>query len=394
MTESRTDALDCRSYLARSQAVVDTSPPATRRATRRWLVEPLLEVLGWAVGDDCVTDYAIADTTLEYVASIEGVPSVFVAVESADESLVSSRANAVRDAMASTGVDRGMYTNGREYLLFAGSERAAIAQLAFHRSELAEYESTLAHYSRPVVAKRLERADRSFVGRQLAVERTALVDAISNELSAVVDADETHAATFDSATDQFVAELISTLSSDAAGPTLTFEDANTTRENDGDSDPATRCTPVADDADESAADRVDDSDGDADERERIDDATGERDGEDGEYVVRFFNDRGSIGAIGHSSSSQALLATAEYLFERGLSGVNLPWGPGDDGKTVLNDEPTRADGTSMDAPRALSNGCYLETAGDVPTRARRAKALAARAGLRAMLTGDWGDETA
>ncbi len=37
----------------------------------------------------------------------------------------------------------------------------------------------------------------------------------------------------------------------------------------------------------------------------------------------------------------------------------------------------------------LSNGLYLATEGNLNDRAARIEALAARAGLRTMLTGDW-----
>jgi len=110
---------------------------------------------------------------------------------------------------------------------------------------------------------------------------------------------------------------------------------------------------------------------------------------DGDYVVRFFNDRGSIGAIGHSSATGALVEAAEYLLERGLTGVDVPWRPDDANKTILNDEPVRVDGSPMDEPKQLSRGLYLEVAGDVDDRAARVKSLADRAGLRAMLAGEW-----
>ncbi|SDQ47214.1 hypothetical protein [Natronobacterium texcoconense] len=376
MTDSRPDPVDLRSFVARSRAVVDASSPVTAEETCRWLVEPLLEALGWDVRDDCTTDGSVAQTRLEYVLSVDGVPAVFVAVESTDDSLAASRANGIREAMARTGVDRAIYTNGLDYLFLAGTTEDEAERLACRLPALAEYESALAYYSRPVLAERFERADRSFVARQLAVERTTLADAITDELNRVVDGADAYADEFESATDRLLTELLETVSNGTAqsGTTLTFEEASSTPDATRDSESETPSSATSQG-----------SEGDENDKYSEDD-------EDGEYVVRFFNDRGSIGAIGHSSSEQALVATAEYLFERGLSGVSLPWSPDDDAPTVLNDDPIRADGTPMAAPRELSNGRSLETAGDVSTRAKRAKALAARAGLRAMLTGDWSDE--
>jgi len=97
----------------------------------------------------------------------------------------------------------------------------------------------------------------------------------------------------------------------------------------------------------------------------------EREGdEDGEYVVRFFNDRSSIGAIGHSTSAGALVEAADYLLERGLAGVEVPWSPDEGERTVLNVDPTRADGSPMDDPERLANGLVLETAGNVDEACR------------------------
>lgn len=115
-------------------------------------------------------------------------------------------------------------------------------------------------------------------------------------------------------------------------------------------------------------------------------------GERGEYVAKFFAlEGGTVGAIGDARASTALVAAVEYLYERGLRTVGLPWSPEEDGPTILNRAPERDDGTPMDNPVELSNGYYL----DVPSTTRGCalvlEALAERAGLRVMLAGDWSD---
>lgn len=59
----------------------------------------------------------------------------------------------------------------------------------------------------------------------------------------------------------------------------------------------------------------------------------------GEYVIRFFTDRGPIGVIGHLPSCGTLVEAAEYLLRRGLAGVDVPWSPDDGDGSVLNAEP-------------------------------------------------------
>ncbi|ELY44464.1 hypothetical protein [Natronorubrum sulfidifaciens] len=395
--------LDLHAFVSRSAVVVDSTPPATKRDTRLWLIDPFLETLGWTVhADSCVTDTTVDETPLEYVCSVGGIPALFVAVEAFDDSLNKSRAVALLEAMAWTGVDRAIYTNGRDFLLLAGT--TDIEQLACRRAALPDHEPALTHYSRDASARRLKRHSREFVARQLAVDRPTLVETISAELMAATEQGDAYRTEFESATDRFLEQLVASFADTGddqpAGALESDTDTAVSvqfseREiSDDDSEAADRrpeppadSEPPREDADgESTAESatpigVDDSraNGDA----TVDDDT--------EYVVRFFNDRGSIGAIGHSSSDQALHSAAAYLFDRGLSGLSVPWQLDDaaDDQAVLNDSPTHPDGTSMIAPQQLSNGLYLETGGTVDERAARVEALAARAGLRAMLTGDW-----
>ncbi|SEQ42979.1 hypothetical protein [Natrinema salaciae] len=435
---------DLQSFLARAAALVDSSPPTTRRETRAWLVEPFLETLGWELrAESCATDRLVDETRLEYVPRIDSVPALFVAVEGYEESLDESRANALRSAMAWTGVDRAIYTNGRHYLLLAGT--TDVEYQAFRLSELANAESAMTEYARASIGRRLEHHTRTHVARQLAVERPRLVDSIVDLLTDATVQGDVYAGEFESATDRFIDKLVVAFTADGPerpattgdvsirfdesaiggdGPQTSTGHTDSRAEPRGDdrsddaigSDAAetstdrdhTESNPDATGADRPAATETTETDGSAnptapnDESDRPDadgdgDADDEREHEersrggsaDGEYVVRFFNDRGSIGAIGHSTPEGALVEAAEYLLERGLSGIEVPWSPTDADETILNAEPVHADGSPMGASAQLSNGLYLRTTGDVDDRADRVEALAARAGLRAMLTGDW-----
>ncbi|MDQ2051378.1 hypothetical protein RBH26_12920 [Natronolimnohabitans sp. A-GB9] len=412
---------DLDAFVERSQALVDSSLPTTIRETRAWLVDPFLETLGWDVhAESCLTDRTVDDTALEYVCTIDDVPALFVAVERYGDSLTKDRAIALLETMAWTGVDRAIYTDGRDVLLLAGT--TDVDRLACRLPELPDHESAISHYTRETIGQQLARHARPFVARQLAIERERLLEAIVTELTAATGGGDAYRTEFESAADRFLERLVASFAAEREQSTMELEaapeadvsiefsettvsdddrrsrrDRNTERPEPGTPDSTvtesenenadTRRSPddetaTSTDVDSDDPTRSSESPADADETD------GETD--NGEYVVRFFNDRGSIGAIGHSTSSRALVGAAEYLFERGLSGVRVPWHPDDtDTRAVLNESPTHPDGTSMTAPHQLSNGLYLETAGDVETRADRLEALAARAGLRAMLTGDW-----
>ncbi|WP_226006144.1 hypothetical protein [Natrinema salinisoli] len=428
-------SLGLRSFVARSAALVDSSPPQSRQETRTWLVEPFLETLGWDLrADSCVTDRTVDETRLAYVPTVDGVPALVVAIEAYDESLEKSRANALQTVMAWTGVDRAIYTNGREYLLLSGSTDAD--SHAFTLSELADNDSAVGEYSRATVGQRLEHHSRTHVARQLAIERPRLVDAIVDQLLAATRQGDVYAGELESATGRFLDQLVVAFADD--GPddqetttdvSIRFSESAITDDETTNTDPDAASETTADeptgdgtaeagpnttqpswertpdssedagfewDTDDTAGPESDDRAGatardtDAETDAQAGTEDGGTDGTgDGEYVVRFFNERGSIGAIGHSTPEGALVGTAEYLFDRGLSGVTVPWSPDDADDTVLNADPTHADGTPMSASTQLSNGLYLATAGDVDDHAARIEALAARAGLRAMLSGDW-----
>lgn len=417
------DRTALEAYAHRSRAILESTPPTTKAETRAWLVTPLLSALGWDVRSDaCETDRTIRNVDLEYVLSVgDGdTPALFVAVESIDASLRSGRERRLREAMAATGVDRAIYTDGRRLVLLAGphGDDRQVVELA----SILDHADVLAHFSADALDRRLVRHARDIAARRLAVDRTALVASIASDLADV--AGESYEAELRARSEQFLDELVRSFATTAeigdaevtapdSRPDRSDASADSKRTASGaktgatagestgttssDDTPGRQGESTADRSDAGASDgewtfgAVEQTAAETDDRATrgvaTDDRSAEED-EEGEYVVRFFGDQGKIGAVGASTSAGALVSAAEYLFERGLSGIRLPWGP-DDGETVINEEPTTADGSRMPAYRGLSNGYYVNTAGSVEDRAERVAELTSRAGLRAMLSGDW-----
>lgn len=362
------DPPDLRPFVARASTLVETAPPTSLAETRSWLVDPLLEALGWDVhADACRIDDTVAGVRLEYVLGVESTPALLVAVEPYPDALDAERARRLQNAMVRTGIDRALYTNGRRLALVAGIDDVDHLECAL--TAVVDHETELGHASRQAATRRLEAGADRLAARRLAVRRSRLAASVGDELAAV--AGEEYEELCRAAADRLLEHLITSLSAASAPDDertgLEHASSSTTGQHDPD-----------------AASATTDRDGSA-----------EGDGSETEYVVRFFNDRGSIGAIGHPESDAAMAHAAAFLLERGLSGVRLPWQPddGDGNVTVLNDEPVCADGSPMASYRELSNGLYLNTAGDDAERADRVLAMVERAGLRAMLTGGWSGET-
>lgn len=398
------DAADVRSYVARTSGLLESGPPSTRAETRTWLVDPLLETLGWNPrGEACAVDATVAGTAVEYVLSIDGTPGAFVAVDAYDDDLAGERESAIRTAMAATGVDRAIYTNGREFVLLAGV--TGDDRTVRDRRALASSVPALTHFARDRLRTRLARHSRALAARRLATDREALEEAI---VDALLDrTGDAYRPEFERASEHFVDCVLESLVSDgdrtpelrrpsaaerSVGRQVSADDEShpdSTRRADARSD-TTRAASQETPSEEPSSE-TDERAGTGDDEDDTSAPDGRptADGETtGEYVVRFFNDRGSIGAIGHSNPAEAMAAAAEFCFENGLSGIRLPWAPDGD-VAVVNDDPTLEDGTPMDQYARLENGTYLNTAGPIDRRATRLEALAERAGLRAMLTGDW-----
>lgn len=373
------------SFVARARALVDASPPSSVAETRAWVVDPLLSVLGWNVGSSaCEFGVDVEGLRFDYVLSVADGPAVFVLVESFDEPLDGEDELAIGRAMIDTGVDRAIYTNGRELRLLAGTENIDRFRCAV--TELDEYDHAVTHVAEHVVRQRFEGRSRPLFGRHLAIRRSELAAAIAAVLTETTDA--AYESEFRTAAEQFVGELANSLTESSSESDL--DGRSPSGEPPAEERPdATRSTdrekPI--DTEASDAGSIDESlpsknrsiEGSDDESPQAG---------DGEYVVRFFDDRASVGAVGHSRSDMALVEATEFLFERGLTGIRLPWAP-ERGETVLNDRPVRADGSPMDVHRTLSNGVVLDTSGGVEDHAARLEALASRAGVRVMLTGDW-----
>ena len=362
------DPTDLRAFVDRWQALGECAPSASRQETRTWIVDPLLATLGWDIrAQPSRHDLQVGDCHLEYALSVASTPALFVAVEPYGKGLEAERADGIRTAMAETGVDRAIYTDGDTVALVAGEDH-----LECRLADLPEHADALSHFSKEGLERRLEAHSRAVAARRLALERDSLADTIADELAAV--AGEDHREEFRRVTEGFLDRLEGALSGSVADPVEDGLEGDTSEA--GEPDEVASTSPSSS---PTTGERVAEPSGENEE-------TNDTDG-DGEYVVRFFADRGSIGAVGHSSPEGALVEATEYLFERGLTGVRTPWP--DEGPTVLNDSPTLADGSRMAQFRKLPNGCYLNTAGDPDELASRVVALAERAGLRAMVTGDW-----
>ncbi|WP_247731678.1 hypothetical protein [Halovivax limisalsi] len=374
----------------RIESVASEGPFESGAELRRWIVRPLLDALGWTVTEEAVRpDVRIVGESVDYLLSVDVdglVPATLVVIDV--NPVGRDGLAAMERAMAATGVDRGLYVTNAELVCVTGGATPERESVRFE--SFGDGVDTLGQYRRDAVRSRIADLDASRRShRRLAATASAVRDDIVAGLSDAVDLDP---ATTRPVVERVIDAVLADGVPNSRGPA--GEPASDTRFDRQPSDPSGGDEPTdAPDERRSVEDPTQDATSSAPERSEADSAAPppshppETDRE-GEFVVRVFNERGSIGAVGHSTSAGALREATEYFFERGLGGVRLPWET-DDGVVVLAERPTDGDGTRWNAYERLSNGTFLNTSGTVADRAARVEALADRASLRVMLSGDW-----
>ncbi|ELZ13602.1 hypothetical protein C479_02116 [Halovivax asiaticus JCM 14624] len=349
-------------YATRLDRVLSVAPPRSRRETLSWVFQPLWTHLGWdidaATGRGSIGQFEY-DSIL-VVGSSPSTPAVLVVAEPADQSLSAARQDKIAAGMRQSGIDRAMYSNGRRFVLFAGdgSDRVEIdhESIPTRTGQFAplSHDAVTTH-CRDIPTESVRRRRIAVSGTEIA---SSIESILTEELGSSPPVDEASLPALLAAIDD--AGTAGGSGMESSGQVASPSPAS-------ESDPAAEPDGPAHDRPDSILPASD---------------------ETGEFVVRVFNDRGSIGAVAHSTSAGALVEAAAYFFERGLSGIRLPWGP-DGGSTVVHDEPVDSDGAVWDAYEQLPNGLYVNTSGSVADRRQRVEALASRAGLRVMLRGDW-----
>jgi len=388
---------DVASFVERAREVLAATPDMGKRDTELRVVEPFLSTLDWDVRSPSVTAAYSAPNgvVVDYALRPDGGVGAFVATAPAAEDLSSERLEEVLAAMRAGGVPRGAYTNGRRFVLLAltdgGAERVELSLEA-----LPDRTDALAALSYDAVASVVE-GGRGAVADALAAANEDTVEAVTE---AVLDVARDHgtedvdgvAADVRPLARQFLDAVVDDLATDRAGGDV--------RASTGAGEtPGPNPDAALESGDGDASDGRGDADVDGNERPRergasvrsLSAASGSGEGSsDGEFVLRFFEDGRSVGAVGSGNVPAAVAQGVQYLLdERGIGPrIQFPYAPGDDDRAFLHREPVHPDGRPMTAAIDL-DGVYVHTGGDVNALRTALEALAERGGLRVMFSGDW-----
>lgn len=112
-----------REYENRSTALIEESPQMDEQNTRRKIIEPLIEVLGWDIlSSEVELEYSVqmgsGTKKVDYALKLEGAPVVFIEAKGCDSDISEGHTNQLKSYMRQVGVDWGMLSNGRKFVIY------------------------------------------------------------------------------------------------------------------------------------------------------------------------------------------------------------------------------------------------------------------------------------
>jgi hypothetical protein len=400
---------DVAAFVEQAREALAATPDMGKRNTELRVVEPFLSTLGWDVrSPSVIAAYSTSNgTVVDYALRPDGAVGAFVATAPAADDLSSARRDELLAAMRAADVPRGAYTNGRQFVLLALTE-SGTEHVELSLGVLPERTDALTALSYDAVASATESGSGAVADALVAAEQNA-VETVTEAVLEVVrdhgseDVDDVaadvrpHARRFlNAVVDDFAPDDTDRgvgASAGAPEESSESEDDAPLASHDGAAHDA-EDSPSGTDGDDTGGDATGESDG-ANESggtvRSLSAASGPGEGSaDGEFVLRFFEDGRSVGAVGSSNVPAAVAQGVQYLLdERGIGPrIQFPYALGNDDRAFLHRDPVHPDGSSMTAAIDL-DGLYVYTGGDVDALQTALEALAERGGLRVMFSGDW-----
>lgn len=350
---------DLSDYVERSSDLIEESPQMDEQNTKRKVIEPLIELLGWDIlSTEVELEYSVQMGTgtkkVDYALKLEGTPVVFIEAKGCDTTLTDSHRDQLRSYMRQVGVDWGILTNGREFEIF----RRDNSSNRPNEISLAEFsiETTLEN-SQPLKAVSRESIDTG-ESRQIAEKIESIQQAVetlqtnkedvAEEVTRVVTnvVGEAVSQPVEDEAKNFVDDLILTLEEQAHKPSV--------------------------------------------ERKTSD--IPETDTEQ-KYGIQLLQNGTEQHRVSGETQAKAMAELVDYLIEDQdlLAEIEIPYipGRGKGKRALINDEPAHPNGEEMRLYEELSNGYYLFTSINSKSKIRYASELTEKMGLGCEFTGGW-----
>lgn len=346
-------------YAERSAGLIEDSPQMDEENTKRKIIEPLIELLGWDIlSSDVELEYSVqmgsGTKKVDYALKREGTPVVFVEAKGCDTPFDQSHENQLKSYMRQVGVDWGLLTNGRDFEIF----RRDVSSNRPNEISLAEFSiEAVPNNEDPLKALSQEYID-SGESRQIAEK----IEAVQNAVASLRENKET------------LAEDVTGEVTEVAGNAVSQQ--------------------VEDEAKAFVDDLIETLEEQAHRTAVVQDPPRRNDEpEDGEYVIRLTRNGREVFRVAEGIQSEAVGSLVNYLIEEEglLDEIEIPYipGTGQGSRALINDEPTHPNGSDMRGQQRVSGGYYLLTNLSSEDKKRYVSELPEKVGMECEFSGNW-----
>jgi len=346
-------------YAERSSALIDESPQMDEQNTKRKVIEPLVELLGWDILSMAVElEYSVrmgsGTRKVDYALKLDGTPVVFVEAKGCDTPLDDDHADQLRSYMRQVGVDWGLLSNGREFEVFRrdhASERPnEISLAAFSIEEAVENKQPLSALS----VESIETGESEQIAEKIEAVQRAVASLRNNK--------------------ERLAEDVTTVVTDVAGEAVSQEVENEAKR-------------FVDDLVERLGEQAHKTVSAA----QPDTVT--KPSHDGKYAIRLTRDGTVVHEATGDNQAEVMAVLVDYLIEDEdlLDAIEMPYVPGTGrgSRALINDRPEHTNGKEMRQYEPLSGGYYLFTSLSAKDKKRYLPELPRRVGLECEFTDGW-----
>lgn len=321
---------DLEEFQSRSNRLIDESPQMDEQNTKRKIIEPLIEILGWEIlTNEVELEYSVkmgaGTKKVDYALLSEGSPVVFIEAKGLDTKIVDTHIDQLTSYMRQVGVDWGLISNGQTYQIFRrdrSSTRPNEVSLAnFGIDDITENQ----HPLRALSKEAIERGESERIAEKIQSIQSAMNDLqekkedLAEEISEVISVQigESVSQVVEDEAKIFIDNLIATLDTRAHR----FESERSSKES-----PTTS---------------------------------------DSEYSIVLKKDGTIVQRFSDETQVQAMADVVNFLIGNYqlLDIIDIPYVPGTGRGTraLINDAPVHTNGAEMRQYKELANGYYLFT---------------------------------
>jgi len=346
-------------YVADSERLLERSPQMDESNTKRKIIEPLLEILGWNVVSASVeleysVQIGVGTKKADYALLLQDRPVVFVEAKGADTALKDNHETQLRSYMRQIGVDWGLLTNGREFRVFRRETDTQtpneLLLAAFDLDDAAANTLVLKALTKATIQAGEDEAIANHIEATLdaidvlQAQKATLAADITDRITDTTG--EAVAQPVEDATKSFIDDLIETLESRSHQPTPNPQ-------------PPQPPKPEP----------------------------------EGKYQIVFSRDGEHVATVAADTQADIMGEGARYLIEEEglLDAISLPYipGTGRGNRALMNDAPVHANGSEMRQAVEAVDGVWVFTSLSAEDKRRYFPELAEAVGLECRFVGEW-----